>query len=143
MRYINEIIIHCTATEEGKNYCVQDVSAWHRARGFAGCGYHYLIHIDGTIEAGRALWEPGAHCSGHNKTSIGLCYVGGLRNGVASDTRTAEQRAAMTNLLTRLSHQFSLMRIVGHNHYANKACPCFQAQVEYSYLIGKKYLEFI
>lgn len=143
MRHIDEVIIHCTATEQGKNYCVQDVRAWHQARGFTNCGYHYLIHLDGTIEAGRPLQEPGAHCLGHNKYSIGIAYVGGLRKGAAADTRTPEQRAAMTNILTLLSHKFNLKRIVGHNHYANKTCPCFQAQVEYSYLIGKKYLEFI
>lgn len=143
MRKIDEIIVHCTATQEGKNYTAYDVRAWHKLRGFSDIGYHYLVYLDGTVEAGRALQEQGAHCLGHNKTSIGVCYVGGLRHNMPCDTRTPAQKIALTRLLTDLSHRFDLKRIVGHNHYANKACPCFPTQVEYSYLIGKKYLEYI
>ena len=34
MRKITEIIIHCSATIEGKDYTVADIDRWHRARGF-------------------------------------------------------------------------------------------------------------
>jgi hypothetical protein len=49
MRKINEIIIHCTATSEGRHVTVADVDNWHRARKFNGIGYHYLIYLDGSI----------------------------------------------------------------------------------------------
>ena len=53
MRNINEIIIHCTATPEGRHVTVADIDSWHRARGFASIGYHYVIYLDGSVHAGR------------------------------------------------------------------------------------------
>ena len=53
MRKINEIIVHCTATPEGRHVTVADVDNWHRARKFNGIGYHYLIYLDGSIHEGR------------------------------------------------------------------------------------------
>ena len=96
MRTINEIIVHCTATAEGKDYTVEDITRWHKARGFKTIGYHYVIYRDGTVHAGRPENEIGAHCQGHNAKSIGVCYVGGLTadGEVAKAKRTAEQRKA-------------------------------------------------
>ena len=33
MRKIKEIIIHCSATKEGRNFTVADIDRWHRERG--------------------------------------------------------------------------------------------------------------
>ena len=63
MRKINKIVIHCTATPEGREHDVADITRWHKARGFNTIGYHFLIHIDGTIETGRSIKKPGAHTS--------------------------------------------------------------------------------
>ena len=49
MRKINEIIIHCSATKEGKDFKAADIDRWHRERGFNKIGYHYVIDLDGTI----------------------------------------------------------------------------------------------
>ena len=43
MRRITEIIIHCSATPEGKDFTVDDIRRWHLARNFADIGYHYVI----------------------------------------------------------------------------------------------------
>ena len=81
-RHINEIIIHCTDTEEGKNYTIDDVRQWHtlpppKGRGWSDVGYHYLIYRNGSVVAGRDVDQAGAHCTGHNSYSIAVCYVGG------------------------------------------------------------------
>ena len=78
MRKINKIILHCSATPEGREHNVEDIRRWHLRRGFSDIGYHYLIHLDGTIEVGRPIEKRGAHCSGQNRNSIGICYVGGM-----------------------------------------------------------------
>ena len=77
MRKIDEIIIHCSATAEGRNFTVEDVRRWHKARGFVDVGYHYLVYLDGSVHVGRPLAQVGAHCLGHNAHSIGVCYIGG------------------------------------------------------------------
>ena len=49
MRTVDKIIIHCTATPEGRPVTIADVDKWHKERGFAGIGYHYLIGLNGEI----------------------------------------------------------------------------------------------
>tara|TARA_R110001599_G_scaffold152848_2_gene337926 strand:+ start:305 stop:718 length:414 start_codon:yes stop_codon:yes gene_type:complete len=137
MRKINKIILHCTATPEGRHHDVADIRRWHLKRGFNDIGYHYLIHIDGTIEEGRPLNKQGAHCSGQNKGSVGICYVGGMSKDMkkAKDTRTQAQKDSLINLMHELIYKYNKdMTIHGHNEYANKACPSFNVQEEYANL---------
>ncbi len=132
MRKITEIIVHCTATPEGRWHTVADVDRWHRQRGFFGIGYHFLVLLDGTIATGRPLWRVGAHCTGHNTHSVGICYVGGLdAQGKPKDTRTPEQRKAMQQLIQLLKSVFVGATVYGHRDFAAKACPCFDAKKEY------------
>lgn len=132
-RTINEIIIHCTATPEGREVKMSEIRQWHKARGFSDVGYHYVIHLDGTIEPGRDVDLVGAHCTGHNTCSIGVCYVGGMdaQNKNPKDTRTIKQKKALRTLLEFLKELYPHARIYGHRDFANKACPCFDAKAEY------------
>ncbi|MDE6296543.1 MAG: N-acetylmuramoyl-L-alanine amidase, partial [Muribaculaceae bacterium] len=67
MRKIDKIILHCSATPEGRMVTVNDIRAWHKARGFRTIGYHYVVYLDGSVHGGRAVEEVGAHCLGENK----------------------------------------------------------------------------
>ena len=132
MRTINEIIIHCSATVEGKDFTVEDIDRWHQQRGFKMVGYHYVIRLDGTIEQGRPLEQAGAHCKGHNTHSIGICYIGGLdTEGKPTDTRTKAQRDMLWALVKSLKVKYPKATIHGHNEFANKACPCFDVRAEF------------
>lgn len=133
MRKIDEIIIHCSATAEGKDFNAADIDRWHKQRGFKKIGYHYVIKLDGTIENGRGVEEVGAHCLNHNKNSIGICYIGGLASDgkTPKDTRTTEQKKALWKLIVELLIKYPNATIHGHREFANKACPCFDAQKEY------------
>jgi N-acetylmuramoyl-L-alanine amidase len=132
-RHINEVIIHCTATKEGRDYTVDDIRKWHRERGWSDIGYHYVIYRDGQIAVGRDVDIAGAHCAGHNTFSIGVSYVGGCdENMKPKDTRTQEQKCAMLNLLVLMRATYPGIKIVGHNYYdKGKACPSFDANREY------------
>ena len=126
MRTINKIIIHCSATKEGQNVTTTDIDRWHKQRGFAKIGYHYVIYLDGTVHKGRDIAEIGAHCTGQNANSIGICYIGGLdAAGTPKDTRTKAQKEALAKLVGELKQKFPESTINGHNEFANKACPCF------------------
>lgn len=133
MRTINLIVIHCSATDEGKDYSVEEITRWHRARGFRTIGYHFLIHQDGSIdgkaEGCRSIMEIGAHAKGYNRRSIGICYIGGLLYGEPADTRTAAQINAMRCLVKALQSIFP-SDVIGHNEVSNKACPCFNVEKE-------------
>lgn len=131
MRKIDEIIIHCTATEEGKDFTVEDVRRWHvQGNGWKDIGYHFLIYRDGSVHPGRPLDQIGAHTSGHNATSIGVCYVGGVAadRKTPKDTRTPEQKKALIELVRSLKLVFGVSNVSGHREYAKKACPSFDVQ---------------
>lgn len=135
MRKIQEIIVHCTATRAGRSVTAGEIDIWHKARGWKGIGYHYVVMLDGVVVAGRSENEVGAHCNGKNATSIGVVYVGGLdENGVACDTRTDAQKMALRRLLMQLLEKYPSARIYGHRDFASKACPCFDAKSEYEIL---------
>ena len=133
MRKINEIIVHCAATPEGKNFKAADIDRWHRERKMKCIGYHYVVDLDGTVEPGRPESEIGAHCLGHNKYSIGVCYVGGLAadGKTPKDTRTVAQKEALLALLKKLRAKYPKASIHGHRDFAAKACPSFDATTEY------------
>ncbi|MBQ1268123.1 MAG: N-acetylmuramoyl-L-alanine amidase [Muribaculaceae bacterium] len=136
MRNINKIIVHCSATPEGKNFSVADIRRWHLQRGFSDIGYHFVIYRDGSVNIGRPLQKSGAHCSGHNKNSIGVCYIGGVATDgkTPKDTRTSAQKDSLVRLITELRQQFPNASVHGHREFANKACPCFNASEEYKNL---------
>lgn len=147
MRKITHIVIHCTATVEKKPFTAKDIDAWHREKGWKGIGYHYVVGINGEIEEGRPEYKIGAHVKGHNRTTLGVAYVGGLNKRFApKDTRTRKQKRALKALLTELKEKYPEAKIVGHRDFSEdinkngiiepfefiKACPCFDAQKEYN-----------
>lgn len=134
---IRYIIVHCTATAEGMDFRAKDVDRWHKAQGWDGIGYHFLVCLDGRVETGRPEAKVGAHCSGYNGMSLGVCYVGGLAadGRTPKDTRTVRQKAGLLALLKTLKKKYPQARIVGHRHFnKGKACPSFDADKEYAEL---------
>ncbi|MGY6709688.1 MAG: peptidoglycan-binding protein [Rhizobiaceae bacterium] len=131
-RPIDELIWHCAATPEGRDFTVADIRAWHRQRGFTDVGYHYVVYRDGRIMLGRPIGQVGAHAAGHNTGTVGCCYIGGVAadGRTAKDTRTPAQRASMLWLTERLVARHGIRRVTGHNRYAAKACPSFDVSAD-------------
>lgn len=132
MRKINEIIVHCSATAEGRDYTVSDIDRWHKSRGWQCIGYHYVIYRDGSVHTGRPVAQIGAHCTGHNANSIGVCYIGGCAadGKTPKDTRTPQQREALRRLVADLQKQYPGATVHGHREFAAKACPSFDVKTE-------------
>ena len=129
-RLINKIILHCSATPEGKDFTVADIDKWHKARGWQGIGYHYVVYRDGSVHVGRSEDKVGAHTSGHNANSIGVCYIGGVASDgkTPKDTRTNLQKAALHGLIAGLKRKYPNATIHGHYEFAAKACPSFKIE---------------
>lgn len=152
MREIKEIIVHCSATKIGQPYTIDKIDIAHRNQGWNGIGYHYVIYADGSVHKGRNEEAVGAHCSGRNTNSLGLCYIGGLdENGKAADTRTEAQRQSMRRLIRQLIMDYpTIKQVIGHRDTSPdlngngkvdkeewvKACPCFDAIPEYKSLVN-------
>ncbi len=129
-RPISEIIIHCAATPEGRDFTVADIRAWHKARGWSDIGYHYVVYRDGRVMPGRPVGQIGAHVAGHNTGTIGIVYVGGVSadGRTAKDTRTPAQRGSLLWLTRQLARKHGIRKVTGHNQYAAKACPSFDVR---------------
>lgn len=135
MRKITKIIVHCADTPEGRDDKAADIRRWHKARGFNDIGYHYVVDLDGTIEPGRDVTIAGAHTTGNNADSIGVCYIGGADTDMKpKDTRTEEQKTALRLLLKYLVQKYPGAKIYGHRDFSAKPCPCFDAKTEYKEL---------
>ena len=137
MRKINKIIVHCSATPEGQDIKTETIRDWHiNGNHWKDIGYHYVIELDGSIHKGREENVVGAHCSGQNIDSIGVCYVGGVaKDGkTPKDTRTEAQKNSLLKLLKNLKTKYPSATIYGHREFAAKACPSFDARHEYKNL---------
>lgn len=136
MRKIDKIIIHCTATPEGREVTKRDLWNWHvEERGWSNIGYHYFIDLKGNVHKCRPESIKGAHTRGQNGSSIGIAYAGGLdENFKTKDTRNADQKEALECLLYELKGKYKNAIIYGHRDYSSKDCPSFDAFNEYYYI---------
>lgn len=122
MRLINMLVIHCSASPNGKRVTSEEIDAWHAARGFRRdpaligpneptlkhIGYHYVIYVEGLVRIGRGEGEVGAHAEGYNAHSIGICMVG-------TDRFTTAQWNNLATLVDRIQKRYSTIReVVGH-----------------------------
>lgn len=143
-RELKYLVIHCTATPEGREVSAADIRRWHTSplsaggRGWKQVGYTDLVHLDGSVErlvdnnedAWVDGWEITNGAAGHNAVSRHIVYAGGVaKDGkTPKDTRTAAQRTALERYVKDFHRRFQGVRIVGHNELAAKACPSFDVQ---------------
>lgn len=130
-RPIDEVIVHCTATPEGRDVSVQTIREWHKGRGWSDIGYHWVVLLDGTVQAGRPEALVGSHVAGRNTGTLGVVYVGGVaKDGkTPKDTRTPAQKKALLAHVKALIERYpTIKKVSGHNQYAAKACPSFDVR---------------
>jgi N-acetylmuramoyl-L-alanine amidase len=133
------LVIHCTATPEGREITSAQIKDWHtspvpKGRGWSKVGYSDMIHLDGTVENlvpynendNVDKWEITNGAAGINSISRHVVYVGGSDAGLnAKDTRTPEQKAALERYVKRTIARNKNIKVAGHNQFASKACPSF------------------
>ena len=142
MARLQYLVIHCTATPEGREVTSAAIRHWHTdpvskgGRGWKQVGYTDMIHLDGTVErlvknnedANVDPWEITNGAKGYNSISRHVVYVGGVdANNVkkARDTRTPAQKEALKKYVLDFHRRFPKVKIVGHNQLSAKACPSF------------------
>lgn len=144
------ILIHCTATPEGREVSAAELNLWHKSARFEPyinaetgvrtyAGYHLLIHLDGSCERLRPDNVRGQHCATGNMNSraIGICYVGGCdKSEQPKDTRTEAQKHTLISILRNYRKDNPQIQILGHRDIpgVKKACPSFNAKNEYKEL---------
>ena len=127
------LVTHCSATPASMDIGAAEIDRWHKQKGWAGCGYHFVIRRDGTIENGRAINVPGAHAEGYNTCSLGICLVGGLSpDGKEPENNfTAIQMVMLRSKLNELkAGDYREAEVLGHRDLpgVKKACPSFDVR---------------
>lgn len=144
MAELKFLVLHCTATPEGRPVTSAEIRRWHTdpvsrgGRGWKQVGYTDMIHLDGKVERlvqnnEDANVDPGEitnGAKGYNSTSRHVVYVGGVaRDGkTPRDTRTLKQLKAMEAYVKDFHRRFPAVKIIGHNELAAKACPSFDVK---------------
>ena len=145
MAKLKFLVLHCTATPEGREVSSDDIRAWHTnpvskgGRGWSQVGYTDLIHLNGEVErlvdnnedANVDPWEITNGAKGYNSISRHVVYVGGVvaDGKTAKDTRTKAQKAAMEAYVKEFHRRHPNVRIIGHREVAAKDCPSFDVHV--------------
>jgi hypothetical protein len=153
-RFLTEIIVHTSATRIGWDgddnalHMFEDVHTWHvDNNGWSDVGYHFMINRIGELVIARPLSKVGAHTKDKNTHSVGIMLAGG--HGGSADEKfedhyTQEQKDTLFWLINALMKQDDyIKRLSGHNQYAAKACPCFNASEFFNVnkdLIEKKFI---
>ncbi len=135
MKRIEYLVIHCTATPQGRPVTKQDIERWHKKeRGWSRLGYSDLIHLDGRLE-NLTGWDVDALIEAHemtwgvkgiNQISRHVVYAGGVdAYGRPKDTRTPAQKEALRDYVRFMVRLYPWIKVAGHNFFARKDCPCF------------------
>ena len=124
------IVIHTAATPPSMDIGAKEIREWHLARGWSDIGYHWVIRRNGTVEPGRPVDAVGAHAKGFNKTSVGICLVGGLNaDGEPDCNYTWVQWPELEALVIKMKAKYPDAAVLGHRDLpgVTKTCPVFDA----------------
>ena len=140
-RDIDRIVVHCSGTPRGRYNTAKDIHQWHKERGWAGIGYHYVLMPGGELQFGRNIDAIGAHAHNFNYGSIGICVIGGTNDKhIAKENYfTVDQMIFLESLLIKLHRIYPKAKIVGHRDlpHVNKACPCMNIKKKFGFIWNK------
>ncbi|MBR5913905.1 MAG: N-acetylmuramoyl-L-alanine amidase [Selenomonadaceae bacterium] len=124
-KFTSTIVIHNAGLTRDVESSLQEIHRMHLGNGWAGVGYHFIVHKNGVIEHARPIDRIGAHSYKHNRYTVGICMTGNYNIGVP----TREQTLATEKLVAALCQNYdivpSITTIVGHRDLCDTDCPGF------------------
>lgn len=147
MRNIKYIAVHCTASSQ--HATIKELLLEFKRKGWSKPGYHYIVDVSGKVFNTLSEDEVSNGVKGFNSNLINVAYIGGIdTKGKPVDNRTEEQKKSLLLLLKALKKKYPNAIIQGHRDFSPdtnkngivdpweriKACPCFDAKVEYKNL---------
>ena len=113
----NVIVLHHAAAH---TCTAQQIDNWHKGNGWSGIGYHFFIRKDGSIYRGRPEWAVGAHASGRNSDTIGVCVEGDYEE---ERTMPQTQKNSVKEILRYLKGKYPKAELKGHRDVGATGCP--------------------
>lgn len=112
----NRIILHHAAI---KSCTAEQIHQWHLNNRWSGAGYHFLVRKDGNIYRLRPENKVGAHASGANSDSLGVCFEGDFM----AETMGETQRKAGAELVSYLKSKYGISKVQKHKDVCATDCP--------------------
>lgn len=112
----NRMIIHHAAAKKAS---ASDIHRWHKQRGWSGAGYHFLVRKDGEIYRLRPEKYIGAHASGSNSDSLGICFEGDFETEKMGD----KQKKSGKELVAYLKKKYGISKVQRHKDVGSTSCP--------------------
>lgn len=109
-------ILHHTACS---NASPEDIHRWHLSQGWVGAGYNLYVRKDGTIYELRPIDCIGAHASGYNSVSVGVCFEGNFEE----EEMTAAQVESGKQVINYLKNKYPGISFKGHRDVNSTDCP--------------------
>ncbi len=116
----NRILLHNSGVKVRQS--VEVIHNYHKnTLKWAGIGYHFYIRTDGSIYRGRPENMIGAHATGSNSDSIGICFEGNFNE----ETMPEVQKEAGKWLISYLTQkpEYSISVIQRHSDVCKTDCP--------------------
>ena len=98
---------------------VESIDRIHKNNDWICIGYHFYVRKDGSIYRGRPEDTIGAHASGANGTSIGICAEGNFEIDVMPEV----QKQAIKELVVYLKEKYNITKVIRHKDVNATACP--------------------
>lgn len=115
LEQVVKLAIHHSVT--ARNATADDIALLHKARGWGGIGYHFVITEDGTVWYVGDIGTARANIANHNEKIIGICLTGDF----TKELQTQEQILATKYLCEYFFTQFpalvninSWADVIGH-----------------------------
>jgi hypothetical protein len=108
-----------TPTKDTGAVAMRDIDAGHRANGWSGIGYNFVVMLDGSAWEGRGWGLVGAHCPNHNTSGVGVqIHLGGAQQPTRAALATC--RALYDEACRRSGRK---LMIKGHQDGYATECP--------------------
>lgn len=141
---VKYLIVHHSAS--GRNTTIEDMRAWHLAKGWSDIGYHKVIYQNGEVKQGRSDAVQGAQAFGANAFSLGICCIGNFDEEMMPNAQEKSLVQVLAVLCRR--HKLTEKNIIGHRDVAKmfnvpagaSACPGRYVDIEKLRKQVKKYL---
>lgn len=133
----DQIVIHHTGNPYDDDLSAEEIHASHKAQGWSGIGYHYVIRKSGAIEAGRPDWAIGAHAYGENSHTIGVHVCGNFEIGEPTAAQIESLAMLLANICTDYDLPIDRESIVGHRELMPTACPGTNLYKQLDTVVGK------
>ena len=122
-KYTTAIVVHHAGMTRNEDMSLGAIHQIHLNNGWAGVGYHFVVHKNGVIEHARPIERVGAHAYKHNRYTVGICMTGNFDIGVPS----YEQSLATERLVAALCEHYEIApsydTIFGHRDLCDTSCP--------------------